>query len=72
MQTRVPPDLAPDYHEFVRPEEEMWLHQISDKLRNAAYATRDQFLADFVAIQTNCVKYNTPGHGKFGGPGKIL
>lgn len=50
----------------------MWLHQISNKLRNLAYSDRNQLLADFQAIRANCVAYNSPDCGKYGGPSETL
>ena len=54
LQTQVDLDVAPDYHQFVKPEDEMWLHQISNKTRALAYSDRAQFLSDFEAIRANC------------------
>ena len=70
LQTQVDLDVAPDYNQFVKPEDEMWLHQISNKTRALAYSDRTQFLADFEAIRANCLAYNTPGCGQYGGPGE--
>ena len=69
-QTQVDIAYVPDYLEFVAPENEMWLHHISTKMRALAYSTIDQFLADFRLMVTNCEAYNSPGNGKFGGPGE--
>lgn len=74
LQTQVDLTVAPDYHEFVKQEEEMWLHLIANKLRSLSYSDAASFLRDFEAIQRNCAAYNVPGAGKFGGPGlfKVL
>ena len=70
LQTQVDLDVAPDYHHFVKPEDEMWLHQISNKTRALAYSDRTQLLSDIEAIRGNCLAYNTPGCGQYGGPGE--
>jgi len=70
-QTQVDIAYVPDYLEFVAPENEMWLHHISTKMRALAYSTIEQFLADFQLMVTNCEAYNSPGNGKFGGPGEF-
>ena len=64
--------MAPDYHEFVKQEDEMWLGLINNKLRSLSYSNAADFLKDFETIQRNCAAYNTPGFGKFGGPGLSL
>jgi len=70
VQTQVDIAYVPDYLEFVAPENEMWLHHISTKLRALAYSSVEQFLADFRLMVANCQAYNSPGNGKFGGPGE--
>jgi hypothetical protein len=62
---------VPDYLEFVRPEDEMWLKLIETKIRKLAYSTREQFLGDFRQMVANCRAYNSDGCGKFPGQGDL-
>lgn len=61
--------LAPDYTDFVPESDEMNLEAIERKLKAAAYSSSTEFIADISRIVKNAVAYNTPGHGRFGGPG---
>jgi len=64
--------VAPDYHVFVDPKDEMWLELIAEKLRALAYSSVDQYLADFTQMVTNARAYNSPGCGKYGEYGEDL
>ena len=50
-----------DYNNFVRPEDEMWVRKISQKLTRAAYVTHIQFREDVHQILKNAQKYNDAG-----------
>ncbi|KAL6760108.1 hypothetical protein V8C86DRAFT_2561061 [Haematococcus lacustris] len=62
--TAVPKTNVPDYNNFVKPGNEMWLDKIKGKNRSNKYPSRQAFMADIVAIHTNAVAYNSPFNGK--------
>ncbi|CAL8462032.1 g1563 [Coccomyxa elongata] len=60
--------LAPDYNDFVDESEEMNLETMERKLKSALYGSSKEFTADINRIVRNATAYNTPGHGRYGGP----
>lgn len=48
-----------DYNKFVKPEDEMWIKKINQKLTRSAYVTHGQFREDMHQIMKNAVTYNT-------------
>ena len=47
-----------DYNDFVKPEDEMWIKKINQKLTRSAYVTHRQFREDVHQILKNAQKYN--------------
>ncbi len=72
LQRPVQKALAPDYNDFVDESEEMNLETMERKLKSALYGSSKEFLADINRIVRNATAYNTPGHGRYGGPGTLL
>ena len=62
---------VPDYNLWVGEEEEMWMEEIMRRVRKGDYKTHEPMLAHIEQIHANAVKYNTPGNGQFGGPGRL-
>ena len=62
---------VPDYNLWVGEEEEMWMEEIMRRIRKGDYKTHEPMLAHIEQIHINAVKYNTPGNGQFGGPGRL-
>ncbi|KAM9940503.1 hypothetical protein OXX80_000044 [Metschnikowia pulcherrima] len=50
--------LYPDYYELI--EHPLSLHEVSKKVSRDAYASTDEFIADFRLMHDNAVKYNDP------------
>ncbi len=48
-----------DYNKFVKPEDEMWIKKINQKLTRSAYVMHGQFREDMHQILKNAVTYNT-------------
>lgn len=71
LQRPVQKTLAPDYNDFVDESEEMNLETMERKLKSALYGSSKDFMADINRIVRNATAYNTPGHGRYGGPGKF-
>lgn len=71
MQMAVTKASAPDYNDFVPSSQEMHLEKIERKAKNGKYSTCVEFLEDCQKIADNAAAYNAPGHGKFGGPGRL-
>ena len=69
VQRPVSAAYAPDYNDFVEPEDELCLEDVERKLKGVNYSSADEFRADIAQIVRNATAYNTPGHGQFGGPG---
>ena len=69
LQAPVSKAAIPDYNEFVKPEDEMHLDQISRQISDYHYACADRLREDLVQIQTNAKAYNTEGKGKWGNGG---
>jgi len=47
-----------DYNNFVKPEDEMWIKKINQKLTRSAYVTHGQFREDVHQILKNALTYN--------------
>ena len=66
-----------DYNNFVKPEDEMWIKKINQKLTRSAYVTHGQFREDVHQILKNAVTYNQStgvcAHpGPLSVPGKLV
>ena len=59
--------IVPDYNEWVREEDEMWLNKIQERIRMGEYRAYQQMLADVQQIHTNALAYNTAEHGRSSG-----
>lgn len=66
-QAQVRKNIAPDYNEFVKPVDEMWLDKMSGKIKGLKYSTAAAFKEDVDQIHSNAVAYNSPGCGTYGG-----
>ncbi len=64
--------IVPDYSIWVKEEEEMWLEEIKNRIRQGHYTTHEAMLADMNQIHSNAVKYNTIGNGQIGMPGMYI
>ena len=58
---------VPDYNEWVREEDEMWLNKIQERIRMGEYRAYQQMVADVQQIYTNALAYNTAEHGRSSG-----
>ena len=58
---------VPDYNEWVKEEDEMWLTKIQERVRMGEYKVYQQMLADVQQIHTNALAYNAAEHGKSSG-----
>lgn len=58
---------VPDYNEWVREEDEMWLTKVQERIRAGEYKAYQQMLADVQQIHTNALAYNSAEHGKSSG-----
>ena len=59
--------IVPDYNEWVREEDEMWLNKIQERIRMGEYRVYRQMLADVQQIHTNALAYNAAEHGRSSG-----
>ena len=57
--------VVPDYNEWVKPEDEMWVEKIRGRLSKHAYSTAAEFMSDLDQIRVNAEAYNSPGRGRF-------
>ena len=69
-QSPVSKKLAPDYNDFIPAEDEMDLGKIDKKIKGSRYSSGAELRADFHRIYLNAQYYNTPGRGRYGGPGE--
>ena len=63
---------APDYNNFIPAADEMHLDKIEKKAKQGTYQNGADFLVDVQKIAHNAAVYNTPGNGRYGGPGQNL
>ena len=61
---------APDYNDFVPAADEMYLDKIEKKAKQGGYQSSAEFMVDVQKIAHNAAVYNSPGNGKYGGPGQ--
>ena len=69
--TKTPKVGVPDYNNYVKPEEEMWIKKINQKLTRSAYVTHGQFRQDMLQILKNAQTYNT-STGECAHPGPLF
>lgn len=69
LQTEVSKQRAPDYNNFVKPEDEMDISKIDRKIKNGRYSSGAELRADLYQIYANAEAYNSPGRGLYGSPG---
>ena len=70
LQSPVSKKLAPDYNDYIRPEQEMDTGKIDRKIKGSRYSSGAELRADFNQIFANAQLYNAPGNGKYGGQGE--
>uniref|UniRef100_A0A7S0RX62 Bromo domain-containing protein n=1 Tax=Chlamydomonas leiostraca TaxID=1034604 RepID=A0A7S0RX62_9CHLO len=63
FKNKVSKRVAPDYHDFVAPDDEVWLGLIKRRALDGEYESRDAFWADVVQLHINCEEYNKYGRG---------
>lgn len=61
LQEPVSQDIAPDYNQFVRTEDEMCLAAMEREARAGRYDGRGQMRAHAAAIAANAATYNSQG-----------
>ena len=71
-QLKVHKGLVPDYNDFVKEADEMWLDKISRKINGLKYRSAEEFRQDIICLKTNAVAYNTPGNGAHGVEGEEM
>lgn len=75
VQDPVSMRCVPDYHDFVKEEDAIWLNKIKSKVNRSQYTSLEAFLADFRQLTANCLAYNSDenaAHGRFAAPGQFI